>query len=363
MPHSPLFSLEYKPKLPDNADYGIALIGAGQIVNQAHLPPYKKAGFHVLAITDVDKNAATATAARFSIPLVCSTVEELLQSPDISIVDIAVPAAYNPKLSRQALEAGKHVLVQKPMAETVLLAEGMVNSAQVNRRKLAVNQQMRWSPAVRAASDVLRKQLLGNLVECSIQIQIRTPWDAWPWLREHPYPEIYFHSIHHVDTIRAWLGDPIMIYASLARYPGASYNGPTRNYMIFEYSDDLRATVFVNHHSIVPSDQLKAEFHIEGTKGSCGRRIGLLLSYPTGRSDLLRLSHTELFHNGSIEMELEGRWFPDAFIGPMSSLMDAILHDTQPETSGEKIPGTMRLLEAIRKSSETGQAVTLNRGV
>jgi len=362
MPLSPLFTPNYKPKLPDKSDYGIGVIGAGQIVNQAHLPAYKKAGFRVLAITDVDETAAAKTARAFDIASVCQTAEELLGRPEISIVDIAVPAVHNPVLARQALEAGKHVLVQKPMAETVQAAEGMLTAARANGRKLAVNQQMRWSPAVRAATDVLRRQLLGELLECSVQVQVRTPWDSWPWLRDHPYPEIYYHSIHYVDTIRAWLGDPVKIYASLAHYPGALYKGPTRNYMIFEYGGNLRTTVFVNHHSVVPTDKLKAEFHIEGTEGSCGGLIGLLLNYPTGRSDVFTLSHRELLPQGSIELELEGRWFPDAFIGPMSSLMDAITHGIEPETSGEDVVGTLRVLEAIRTSSETGQCVTLNSG-
>ncbi len=359
MKRSPLFLPDYKPKLPDKADYGIGIIGGGQIVNQAHLPAYRKAGFRVLAINDRDRNAAARTAAAFDIPSVCDTAEELLRRGDISIVDIAVPAVHNPLLARQALEAGKHVLVQKPMAETVAAAEGMVAAATANSRNLAVNQQMRWSPAVRAATDVLRQRLLGELIECSVQVQVRTPWESWPWLRDHPYPEIYYHTIHYVDTIRAWLGNPIRIYASLAHYPGATYKGPTRNYMVLEYPGNLRTTISVNHHSVVPSDQLKAEFHIEGTDGSCGGLIGLLLNYPVGRSDLFRFSHRELLPRGSMEMELEGRWFPDAFMGPMSSLMDAITNNTQPETSGEDVLGTLRILEAIQTSAETRQTVTL----
>ncbi len=356
---SPLFHLDYKPKLPIKADYGIGMIGAGQIVNQAHLPAYRKAGFRVLAITDIDSAAATGTAERFQIPRVCRSVDELLNMPEIEIIDIAVPASHNSTLAGQAFEAGKHVLVQKPMAETTSEAVAMVEAARQHGRKLAVNQQMRWSPAVRAASDVLRKRVLGELLECSIDIEIRTRWDLWPWLSEHPYPELYYHTIHHVDTIRAWLRDPVRIYASLARHPDSKTKGPTRTYMIFVYPGDLRATFLVNHHTAAPNDGWRAEFRIEGTAGRCQGTIGLLLNYPTGRSDVFKLAHQELLPGGSLEMELEGRWFPDAFIGPMSSLMDAITTATEPETSGEEVLGTLRLLDAIRKSHETQQSVAL----
>lgn len=356
---SPLFHLDYKPKLPIKADYGIGMVGAGQIVNQAHLPAYRKAGFRVLAITDTDPAAASATAERFDIPRVCQSVDELLNIPEIEIVDIAVPAKHNPALAKKAVEASKHVLVQKPMAETTAEAVAMVEVARQHGRRLAVNQQMRWSPAVRAAADVLQRGLLGEALECSIDIEIRTRWDLWPWLTKHPYPELYYHTIHHVDTVRAWLRDPVQIYASLARHPNSGANGPTRSYIIFTYPGDLRTTFLVNHHTAAPNDSWRAEFRIEGTAGWCQGTIGLLLNYPTGRSDVFRLAHQELIPGGSLEMELEGRWFPDAFVGPMGSLMDAITTGKDPESSGEEVLGTLRLLDAIRTSHETGNSVTL----
>src|SRR5438874_13585926 len=109
MNFSPLLPLDYKPKLPSDPSLGIGLIGAGQIVNQAHLPAYRKAGFRVLAITDQNRSAAEATAHRFEIPRICESIEELLGVPGIEIVDIAVPARHNPELSKQALQSAKHV--------------------------------------------------------------------------------------------------------------------------------------------------------------------------------------------------------------------------------------------------------------
>jgi predicted dehydrogenase len=357
----PLFTLDYAPKLPSKADYGIGIIGAGQIVNQAHLPAYRKAGFRVLAITDIDRSVAEQTAARFEIPRVCGSVEELLSLHDVDIVDLAVPARHNPSLTTQALRAGKHVLAQKPIAETLSEAETMVSEAQRNKRKLAINHQMRWSPSVRAASDLLRKKLLGEVLECTVQVQIRTAWDSWPWLRIHPYPEIYYHSIHYVDAMRGWLGDPLSVYATLAHFPGSGCAGPTRSYLMLEYGGNLRASISVNHHSVAPEDDLQAQFAMEGTDGRCEGLIGLLLNYPTGRSDALKFSHRELTPGGSIRMELQGRWFPGAFIGPMSSLMEAITNGTEPETSGAAILGTLRLIEAIRQSHETKQVVAFQK--
>lgn len=354
MKQGALLALDYSPKLPDKADYGIGMIGAGQIVNQAHLPAYRKAGFRVMAITDLNREAAAETARRFEIPRVCESAEELLAMPDVAIADIAVPARENPALCAAALSAGKHVLVQKPMAETLGEGETMVRQAQAARRKLAVNHQMRWAPSVRAASDLLKRNLLGEAVEFNFYVQIRTPWASWPWLQAHPYPDLMYHSIHYIDTIRGWFGEPNSVWATLAHYPGSGCVGPTRNYTLFEFPGNLRGSMNVNHHSIAPEDDLVARFTIEGTEGRCEGMIGLLLNYPTGRSDLLKFSNRALTPSGCLRQELSGRWFPDAFIGPMSSLMDAITFDREPETSGAGILGTLRVLEAIRRANEAG---------
>jgi predicted dehydrogenase len=353
----PFLDLDYKPKLPSKRDYGIGLVGAGQIANQAHLPAYRKAGFRVLAVTDADPSAAAKTAAAFGIPRVCENLDELLDVPGIEIVDFAVPARHNPELAIRALRRGKHVLVQKPMAESVSEAESMVKEAHANGCKLAVNHQMRWAPSVRAAASLLKKRFFGELLECTFQIHIRTAWDSWPWLQSLAYPEIYYHSIHHVDSLRSLLGDPVGLYATLARHPGSKCVGPTRNYILFEYPGDLRACFIINHHTSAPADDFEARLTIEGTEGCCEGLLGLLLNYPTGRSDVLTVSNSELTPRGSLRLELEGRWFPDAFIGPMASLMEAITHDRDPETSGEQGLATLRLAEAICRSHETRSAI------
>ncbi len=354
-----LRALDYRPHLPDAARYGIGIVGAGQIVNQAHLPAYRKAGFRVAAITDRNLDAAAAAAQRFGIERVCGSAGELLALPEVEIADLAVPARENPDLAALALASGKHVLVQKPMAESLSEAERMVDAARRANRKLAVNHQMRWSPAVRAAACLLTEHALGELVGISFRVRIRTPWATWPWLCAHPYPELFYHTIHYLDAIRGWAGDPDTVFAALAGFPDSPCAGPTRSYILLEYPGFLRVTVSANHHSAGPDDEFVAGFSLEGTEGRCEGSLGLLLNYPEGGPDVLAFSHRALTGGQTVRAELAGRWFPDAFIGPMSSLMDAIAHDREAETSGEEGLRTMRLLDAVRRSHETRQAIAL----
>ena len=59
--------LDYKPKLPQRLDHGIGIVGAGGIVNYAHLPAYKKAGLRVVGITDRNREQAERTAKEHGI--------------------------------------------------------------------------------------------------------------------------------------------------------------------------------------------------------------------------------------------------------------------------------------------------------
>jgi hypothetical protein len=94
--------LDYKPKLPQRMDHRIGIVGAGGIVNYAHLPAYKKAGFKVVAITDQNREKAERTAKEHGIEKVCASVEELLRLPEVEIVDIAVYPAQQSPLSSNA---------------------------------------------------------------------------------------------------------------------------------------------------------------------------------------------------------------------------------------------------------------------
>src|ERR1700675_2840123 len=109
--------LDYKPKLPRNLDQGIGIIGAGGIVNYAHLPAYKKAGFKVIGVADRDREKAERTPTAHGIERVYASVDDLWREPKVEIVDIAVYPAEQVAIVEQATAVGKHLLCQKPLAD------------------------------------------------------------------------------------------------------------------------------------------------------------------------------------------------------------------------------------------------------
>jgi len=172
--------LDYKPKLPQRLDHGIGMIGAGGIVNYAHLPAYKKAGFKVVGITDRDLEKAERTAKEHGIERVYASVDELLRQSEVEVVDIAVYPAEQVAIVEQATAAGKHLLCQKPFADEYSSAVRSVELAERANVKIAVNQQMRWDAGVRCTRLLMDDGWLGAPTYGTIQVHCKTDWSLWP---------------------------------------------------------------------------------------------------------------------------------------------------------------------------------------
>ena len=107
----------------------IVIIGAGVIVNDAHLPAYQLAGFDVAGIYDVDKDKAHATALKFNIPLVFDSMEDIVRLNLSPVVyDVAVPGSAIRKVL-DYLPAGSSVLIQKPMGDDYQEAKAILQYA------------------------------------------------------------------------------------------------------------------------------------------------------------------------------------------------------------------------------------------
>src|ERR1700741_4507337 len=109
--------LDYKPTMPRKLDRGIGIIGTGGIVNYAHLPAYKRAGFKVAGVTDRNLESAEKTARDHGIDNVHPNVDELLKDTQIDILDIAVYPGAQAEIVEKAVGMGKHMLCQKPFAD------------------------------------------------------------------------------------------------------------------------------------------------------------------------------------------------------------------------------------------------------
>ena len=343
--------------IPEKHHKVVGVIGAGGIVAGAHLPAYRKAGLSVHAITDIDEDKAASVAKDFDIPHVYATAEELLADPAIEVVDIAVPASEQPALLMAALDAGKHVLAQKPLATTVEAAEEMAAKASATGLTVGVNQQLRFDEGMAAAHLMVENGWIGEVSGFSITVNLDTPWHLWDWAQTMERLEIMVHSIHYHDVVRWFLGNPRKVFAVAGRTKGQAPVGETRTVATYLYDSGVVAVVHANHVNR-GGDNL-AEFRIDGSEGSIRGTLGLLYDYPDGRCDTLELKSTVVPTDGWVPYPVTQRWIPDAFMGTMGSLLAEIAGEGTLRSPIADNVDTVKLVHALYRSIDSGEAVEL----
>ena len=331
----------------------IISIGAGGIVRDAHLPAYRKAGFPVVAITDLDQSKAEGLAKQFSIPKVLTRVEDAVAyAPDHAVFDIAVPASALVQLLAK-LPDGAAVLLQKPMGETLSEARAILEICRTKHLTAAVNFQLRFAPNMLAARQLQESGALGKIHDMEVKVSVMTPWHLWDFLQKAPRIEILYHSIHYVDLVRSWFGNPRTVFAKTLISPETAHLAPTKSVILLDYADDKRVLITTDHSHYYSAQSQESFVQWEGTDGAVRAQMGVNLNYPTGRPDTLRY-----IARGDSEWKdagVRGNWFPDAFIGTMGSLQAYVEGSSSVlPTSVEDAIDTMRVVEAAYISSNTG---------
>jgi predicted dehydrogenase len=347
----------YDLSIPEQNRRPLAIVGAGGIVDYAHLPAYEKAGLEVVGIYDLDSERAADVAQRHGISKKYGSLDELLDDSRVEVVDIAVLPWAQPEIASAALEAGKHLLCQKPLAIDVETAEGLSADAESRGLKLAVNQQLRFDEGIAVARAMVDSGWIGQPVAMSMTVNIKTDWSMWPWIAASDRIEIMYHSIHYFDAIRSILGDPELVWCTGSRTPGQEAVGETRTMSTLVFPGHTRALVHVTHENL--SGDFEATFRIDGSKGAIKGTLGLLYDYPRGRPDTLEVYSRSVPTDGWVPYPVTTRWVPDAFAGPVGSLLEAIATDGVPATAGADNLNTLRLVHALYRSMDSGESQRL----
>jgi predicted dehydrogenase len=331
----------------------IVVIGAGGIVHDAHLPAYRKAGFPVAGLVDVNRERAEALAKEFAIPFCGTSIAEAVRrAPKDAVFDVAVPAGRLLDVL-PLLPDGAAVLLQKPMGETLKEAVEILKVCRSKGLVAAVNFQLRWAPNMMAARALVQTGALGELHDMEVSVSVHMPWELWSFLKTAPRLEILYHSIHYVDLVRSWFGNPAGVYAKTVKSPLTAELAATKSVMTFDYGDNKRVFIATNHsHDLGPAMQ-RSFVQWEGAGGAMRAQMGVNLDYPAGRTD--RLEYIVRGDAGWSEAALAGNWFPDAFIGSMGSLQSFVRGEAESlPTSVEDAIDTMRVVEAAYLSSKRG---------
>lgn len=337
--------LAFKPPLPKSYQAQIALIGCGGITSY-HLEAYKAQGYKVVALCDLNQEAACKRRDEFYPKAdVYTDYNQMLERDEIDVVDIALHPEPRVKAIEASLRAGKHVLSQKPFVLDLDEGERLVRLAEERGLKLAVNQNGRWAPYVRAIASAMDKKLIGQIQSISMHLH----WDH-TWIKGTDFEHIhhvvlYDFAIHWIDMVRLFYGGKTAIssFANVAPVPDQSLSSPMQANVLFSF-DQGTANLYFNAHSTQDTHEsitiLGSEGALRATGGVCGANEIVLIK-----------------EEGIGYPKIEGSWFPDGFKGTMGELLCAIEEDREPENSGRDNLSSMAMAMAAIQSADSGQVV------
>jgi predicted dehydrogenase len=203
----------------------IAVVGCGAIVEQQHLPSLARLAAagrcQVTTLVERDPARAARLAERFGIPEVLTDHHDLLaharsraqtgSEPAVDAVVVGLPNHLHAPISIDLLDAGLHVLVEKPVANTVSDCDAMIAAAEKAGVILAVGHMRRFAHAGRFAKWAIDSGLLGQITSFDIQNGFVYAWPVttdYLWHKEKAGGGVLIDlGVHTLDQMLWWLGD------------------------------------------------------------------------------------------------------------------------------------------------------------
>ncbi len=343
---------DYRPRFPDGRP-GVAILGCGQIATTAHLPAYERNGVDVVGVWSRDDSTTAGIQDRFpGVGRVYRDGAELLADTRVSIVDIATGPHGRVEWIAAAIEAGKHVLAQKPLiSDPAELPTLLAVIAEADRRglRVAVNQNARWAPVWRLATLLIRQGAIGQVVGVTHLHDKPLPPIAGTAFDDLEHMLLSDYLVHWVDITRCWLeGSTVQTVVSHdSRVPGQpdTARNPWQATVHIGCTDGATAALRVVGNAATRTGG--CPFWVHGTEGTL--RGSILLG-----SDRLILERGE----ATTSFALEGQWFVDGFAGTMAELMSAIAEDREPENSAAHVIASVRTtFAAVESATDDGAVV------
>ncbi len=327
---------------------GVALLGCGR-VSDAHLeaismsPKYGR----LEAVIDTELSRAEAAAKKYKAPRVFTSLDEALAIDSVEAIIVCLPNHLHEEASITALNAGRHVLVEKPMADDAKGAMLMGEAARTNDRLLAVGQSRRHTKAVRYVHDNLESfGKLRSLHECFCCF-----WDGpqTPWWSERDREAglvLSLISTHSMDFVQMIMGnkDPIRVHVESTRYQ-SGWKADDEAMIILKYSDNKLVFIHLSYNQNPIYDSKSLLFD-----GSVVQIQNNLEVWENGK---LILSPEPGEESEMARPSLQFVWQFEEFSKAVRGLPNrSVMH-----SDGVR---QMRVLDAIRKAAITGEVVCLN---
>ncbi|KFA85333.1 Gfo/Idh/MocA family protein [Enterobacter sp. EGD-HP1] len=342
----------------------VAIVGTGNISHN-HIQGYLQFGqrCRIVALVDIYPEKAHEKKTRYGLTeaRVYDSHQQMLASePDIDIVDVCTPPYVHAEIGIDSLNAGCHVLCEKPMAASLEECDAMIAAQRASGKTLAIIAQNRFTDAFWRLKAALDSGLAGKV--CHAQV------DSF-WWRGHCYYDLWWrgtwekegggctlnHAVHHIDAIQWMLGFPSEVVAMMTNVAHDNAEVEDLSAAIFKYPSGAltQLTASVVHHG---EDQ---KIIIQGDKARISAPWQAFASvsadngFPQETHDQQREGQLNAVFQETPKLE----W--TLHTGQINDLLYAIEHGTAPLVDGLQGKRSLELITAIYKSAITRSVVSL----
>lgn len=342
----------------------VGLIGCGYIA-PTHLLAWENiSDIKIVAVCDRLAERAKKLGREFRISAVYQNFQEMFEKENLDIVDIAAPIDAHAEIAISAAQRGIHVLCQKPFARTMDEAKAIVAACSSSKVKLMVHQNFRYQSFPQFLKNMIEKNELGqifygrifhriqfspNLLPIASRGSEKIAMSHLPYYLTDRQLVLLNMVIHHLDTARFLLGEPIRIYVN-TRQVNPQSSGEDHVLCLLEYNN---AVCYIEE-SWVTKAQEQIGFRLEGTDGTI---------------EIMNEEFHQWKSNGAYEHQSLSEMFPGVTMKTLDNysfklvqqhFVDCIINDKIPQTNGEDNLKTLNLVFKGYESARTHQVIELN---
>jgi len=326
------------------------------------MPGYQKLPrARMVACCDIDEKKAKEAGGKFDIPNVFTDYEELLRLDEIDAVSVCTPNFAHKKPTVAALKAGKHVLVEKPMAMNAKEAAEMVRASKKSGMKLMVGLNYRWGASVQALKRYRDAGDFGEIYFARSQCLRRRGIPGWGVFTQKdkqgggPLVDL---GVHVIDSTLYLMGFPKPVSASGATYTkfgtrrgvvGLMGQWDPKKFTVEDFALGLirfkgGETMYVETSFAANIEKNLYNISLLGTKGGC--TMDPLKIYSERNKTLVDISPVFLKGGNTHEIEME-------------KFVECIIKDREPPVTGEQGLMVQKIMDAIYSSADQGREVTI----
>jgi len=328
----------------------IGVIGLGGVAQLVHLPNFAKIpNAELTAVAEVNRNRLLTISDKFNVKQRFSNHSDLLEKSDVEAVIIATPTSTHKDIAIDCLNAGKDVLIEKPMARTYAEAKQIVDAAKKNKRKLMVGMNLRYRPDTMLLRSFINSNEIGEpfYVKCG-WIRKQSSSEKWFTKKEESGGGVIIDLGIHIMDLALWLLD----YPEISSVSAQNFHHYTKS-----VEDTSISCIKCKNSSVINMEVSwslpveKDHFFLEvyGTKGSFS--INPFKLYKKVENDYINLTPTQVDNPTVL--------FKKSYLNELKSFIGAVNGLNPVFSPGEESMQRMKIIEAMYESAEKKHEIKL----